>query len=135
MEGFPPTPRDGIDSAMSRRFLCSLPTVTFALALLGQACASVTLYVDRNGNDSNPGTVARPLRSIEVLRTRIWEPGDAAYFRGGQTFTGSLVLPGGGSDSKPVVVGSYGSGGRATIDSAGVTLISGYNQGGFQFQD
>jgi len=104
------------------------------LALLGRLCGAATLYVDRNGDDGNPGTAGRPVRTLEALRHRIWAPGDAVYFRGGETFTGLLKLPGDGSDSKPVIVGSYG-GGRATIDSAGDVLFFGYNQGGFQFQD
>jgi hypothetical protein len=108
--------------------------LAFALALVGSACATAaaTVYVDRNGNDANPGTAERPVRSMEVLGRRVWGPGDAVYFHGGQTFTGFLKLPGGGSDSAPVLVGSYGNG-RATIDSVGV--FWGYNQGGFQFQD
>jgi hypothetical protein len=108
-----------------------------ALALLLPACAAVaaTVYVDRNGNDYNPGTLDRPLRSLGMLSRRVWSPGDAIYFRGGETFTGFLQLPGGGTDSKPIIIGSYG-GGRATIDSAGAdALFYGYNQGGFQFQD
>jgi hypothetical protein len=107
-----------------------------ALALLGPVCtaAAATVYVDRNGNDANPGTADLPLRSMEALGRRAWAPGDAVYFRGGQTFIGVLRLPGDGADAKPIIVGSYGTG-RATIDSAGETLFQGYNQGGFQFQD
>jgi hypothetical protein len=71
---------------------------------------------------------------LGVLSRRVWAPGDAVYFRGGQTFDGTLALPGGGSDAKLVIVGSFG-GGRATIVSSGDTLFSGLNQGGFQFQD
>ncbi len=124
------------ESAMVRRFAHLRLPLAFALALVGPVCAAVaaTVYVDCNGNDGNPGTADRPLRSLEALGGRIWSPGDAVYFRGGQTFTGLLRLPGDGSDSKPVIVGSYGNG-RATIDSTGDTLFLGCNQGGFQFQD
>ena len=115
-----------------------LPRLLLALALawLGPVCTSLasTVYLDRNGDDASPGTAERPLRSLEILSRRTWMPGDAVYLRGGQTFTGVLMLPGGGSESKPVIIGSFGNG-RATIDSSGETLFSGYNQGGFQFQD
>ena len=125
-----------LESAIVHRFSHLCLPLAFGLALLGPVCAAMaaTVYVDRNGNDANPGTVERPLCSLEALSRRIWRPGDAVYFRGGQTFAGLLKLPGGGSDSKPVIVGSYGTA-RATIDSAGDTLFFGYNQGGFQFQD
>ena len=119
---------------MLRRFFRLHLMVTFALTLPGVVCPAATVYVDRNGNDGNPGTAGRPLRSLQALGRRIWAPGDAVYFRGGQNFTGVLSLPGGGSDIKPVVVGSYG-GGRAAIDAGDETLFFGYNQGGFQFQD
>lgn len=121
---------------MVRRFHHFRLPVAVGLALLGPVCAALatTVYVDRKGNDANPGTADRPIRSLEALGRRIWAPGDAIYLHGGQSFSGVLTLPGGGSDSKPVIVGSYDNA-RATIDSGGDTLISGYNQGGFQFQD
>jgi hypothetical protein len=124
------------ETAMIRRFTHLCTPLALALALLGpvRGAAAATFYVDRNGNDANPGTIERPLRSPEALSGRVWAAGDAVYFRGGQTFAGALKLPGNGSDAKPVIVGSYGTG-RATIDSAGETLFFGYNQGGFQFQD
>lgn len=121
---------------MARRFshLCLL--LVSAVALIGTVCGALgaTVYVDRNGNDANPGTAERPVRSLEALGRRVWGAGDAVYFRGGETFAGLLKLPGGGSSARPVVVGSYGNG-RATIDSVGGTLFFGYNQGGFQFQN
>lgn len=121
---------------MVRRFSHLRLPGAFALVLFGLVCAALaaTVHVDRKGDDANPGTAERPLRSLAALSNRTWEPGDAIYFRGGQTFTGALTLRGGGGDLKPVVVGSYGHG-RATIDSAGETLFAGYDQGGFQFQD
>ena len=116
----------------------SLALFVIAFLLLSNlrafADAPSVIYVDRKGDDANPGTTERPVRSVEALSRRLWKSGDAVYFRGGQSFTGALTLHGGGSDSKPVVVGSFGSG-RATIDSAGENLFFGYNQGGFQFQD
>jgi hypothetical protein len=123
-------------SAMNRRFPHFRLPATLGVALLGPACIAMaaTVFVDRKGDDANPGTADRPLRTLHSLSRRNWGPGDAIYFRGGQTFNGTLGLPGGGSDAKPVVVGSFG-GGRATIDSSGATLFFGVNQGGFQLQD
>ena len=121
---------------MFRRFPYFRLPLAFGLALLGPVCAALaaTVYVDCKGDDANPGTADLPIRSLEALTRRIWAPGDAVYFRGGQKFTGILRLSGGGTDAKPVIVGSYGTG-RATIDSNGSTLFLGYNQGGFEFRD
>ncbi|HEX4084974.1 MAG TPA: right-handed parallel beta-helix repeat-containing protein [Chthoniobacteraceae bacterium] len=103
---------------------------------LSWACTSraATFYVEANGSDSGPGTQARPWRSLEALRRRVWAAGDAVYLCAGESFSGLLELPGHGSDSHPVIIGSYGQG-RATISAPGESLFYGYNQGGFQFQD
>jgi hypothetical protein len=119
---------------MPRRLSQFRILLSLALLLSISAGFSATLYVDRDGSDSNPGTPDRPLRTLQALTRRIWSPGDAVYLRGGETFTGPLQLPGQGTDSKPIVIGAYGAG-RATITAAGDALFFGYNQGGFQFQD
>ncbi|GAB3290287.1 hypothetical protein [Hymenobacter tenuis] len=45
-----------------------------------------------------------------------FQPGDRILFQGGETFTGSLWLQSGGSETAPIIIGSYGTG-SATISS------------------
>ncbi len=77
-----------------------------------------TYYIDNfAGDDKNPGTEKKPIRSIKELNARIQiNPGDAC-FASGQAFDGTLYLSGIiRTDNDPLVITSYGEG-RATINS------------------
>jgi hypothetical protein len=79
---------------------------------------SVTeIYVNsKTGNDSFPGTVKKPVRSISEVNKRIQVKPASILFAGGQVFEGTLTLKNiQGIDSLPFIVGSFG-GGRAEID-------------------
>src|SRR5580658_3771145 len=58
---------------------------------------------------------------------RLWlEPGDSVFFRGGQTFDGTVRVHASGSQGHPVWIGSYGAG-EGTIDggdSSGLVLYN-----------
>lgn len=73
-----------------------------------------TFYVNNSGSDSNPGTQSQPWQTISKVNAQTFSPGTTVYFSGGQTFTGTLTIPNGGSVGKPVKVASYGAG-QATI--------------------
>lgn len=74
-------------------------------------------YVDPLGSDSNPGTRARPWRSIEKVNAADLGPGDYVHFRSGQRFTGIIELDksDSGTSGRRLTVASYGQG-RAIID-------------------
>jgi hypothetical protein len=70
------------------------------------------------GNDKNPGTHRRPLKTISEANKRVLTKPGSILFAGGQVFEGTLILNGiQDSDSIPVIVGSYGEG-RAIINGA-----------------
>jgi hypothetical protein len=74
-------------------------------------------YVDnQKGNDKNPGTIKRPLKTISEVNKRIQDkPGDI-FLAGGQVFEGTLVIDDiQGTESVQVIIGSYGKG-RPVID-------------------
>ena len=57
--------------------------VLLALALLsGTALAGNVYYVATNGNDSNPGTLASPWRTMSASCAKL-NAGDTLYARGG----------------------------------------------------
>lgn len=68
------------------------------------------------GNDKNPGTFRKPIKTISELNTRlVLQPGNI-YFTSGQTFEGTLVLNAvQGTDSLPLLITSIGEG-RATVN-------------------
>ncbi|MFB3881662.1 MAG: right-handed parallel beta-helix repeat-containing protein [Armatimonadota bacterium] len=75
-------------------------------------------YVSPSGNDSNPGTHARPWQTIARVSAMDFRPGDRVLFEGGKTFPGTIRLDGAdsGARGRPVELTSYGEG-RATIDA------------------
>lgn len=98
-------------------FLVFLSAVSlFAQNLLAQPGA---YYVSLEGNDSLSGTSPeKAWESIEKVNSISFLPGDVVHFKGGQRFSGSLVLneEDGGEEGNRVELTSYGEG-RAIIDA------------------
>jgi hypothetical protein len=94
-----------------------------------------TYYVDSaNGNDSNSGTsTTGAWRTINRANALNLETGDRLLFRGGQTFVGNLLLGAedAGTATRPVQVGSYGTG-RARISAGLGRGVRIYNAGGIE---
>jgi hypothetical protein len=68
------------------------------------------------GNDKNPGTLRRPLKTISEANRRVLTNPGSIFLSGGQVFEGTLLLNNiHGTDSIPFIVGSYGEG-RAIIN-------------------
>ncbi len=71
---------------------------------------------NETGNDDNPGTLKKPLKTISSLNTQIKAKPGNIFFAGGQVFEGTLVVSGiNGNDSVAVAISSYGNG-RAEIN-------------------
>jgi hypothetical protein len=68
-------------------------------------------YVSSSGSDANAGTSeAAPFQSIAKVNTLNLLPGDTVKFKGGDTFTGKLVITDSGTAEEPIVITSYGTG-------------------------
>ena len=65
-------------------------------------------YVSQDGDDNNPGTLAKPFKTIEKLNILQLKPGDRIFLRGGDEFTGTLRLVINGKQDSSIVVSSYG---------------------------
>jgi hypothetical protein len=63
------------------------------------------LYVSRAGSDSNPGTRARPWRTVQKALQAL-EPGETALVRAG-TYTENLLMSRAGTASAPITVRAY----------------------------
>ena len=76
-------------------------------------------YVSPSGNDSNPGTHARPWLTVARANAVDLRPGDKLLFEGGKTFAGTIRLDANDSGARGqlVEVTSYGDG-RATEAAA-----------------
>lgn len=104
--------------------------------LLSLNVSAITYYVSPQGNDANSGrTSSQAWRTISKVNSRIFK-GDTILFQGGKTFYGSLYFNNAdiGTQSKPIVVGSYGTG-EALINSDTLYGLLLYNTAGFEIKN
>jgi hypothetical protein len=103
----------------------ALAAMSMSSTCAPRAQASSTYYVSPSGQDSGPGTQARPWKTITKVNQTNLAPGDTVLFQGGQVWHQTLQPRSSGSASSPISYGTYG-GGRAVLDGqgAGDTAIS-----------
>jgi hypothetical protein len=97
---------------------------------------ALTYYVSPTGKNTNSGTsVSSPWQTITQINKKNFI-GDTILFQGGNTFSGSIGFTSVdvGTPTKPIVVGSYGTG-LATISSGNSYGISIYNTAGFKIKN
>jgi hypothetical protein len=75
-------------------------------------------YVSLAGNDADPGTQARPFKSLARVNRIQLRAGDFVYLKSGEVFKGSIVIDSAdrGTKRHPVIITSLGKG-RAIIDA------------------
>ncbi len=81
-------------------------------------------YIDgTNGDDNNPGTIKKPVKSIGEFNLRLQKKAQDVYFPAGQIFDGTLVLNGiKGTNTNPIKINSWGDG-RAVINGGNSEAI------------
>ena len=89
-------------------------------------------YVSNQGDDKNPGTLIAPFKTIQKVNSLRLKSGNAVYFKGGETFNGSLVVASDvldlhkvGNPDSSIWISSYGDG-QATINGDSSRAISLY---------
>ncbi|WP_079055711.1 right-handed parallel beta-helix repeat-containing protein [Streptomyces caeruleatus] len=111
---------DGTASGMRRTAMRTAVAVVGAvvvtvLAPAGEASAATTLVVATDGNDSAPGTLAQPLRTIQRA-VDLARPGDVIAVRGGTyALTDNVTIATSGTASQPIGLGAY-QGERVVVD-------------------
>jgi hypothetical protein len=103
-----------------RRLAAALVIVMIISQLAGVATSAnaATYYVDTStsASDSNPGTEARPWRSVGKVNGYSFYPGDRVLFRAGKRWTNTtLQITRSGTGSARITYGAYGSGARPVI--------------------
>lgn len=70
-----------------------------------------TYYVKVSGNDTLDGrSPANAWATITHVNAQTFNPGDTILFNGGDTFTGKIYMPYGGTSGSPITFSSYGTG-------------------------
>ncbi|MFL5998726.1 MAG: right-handed parallel beta-helix repeat-containing protein [Streptomyces sp.] len=86
-----------------------------ALPVTEASAAPTTLIVATNGNDSAPGTLAQPLRTVQRA-VDLAKPGDTIAVRAGTyALTDNITIAASGTASQPISLGAY-QGERVVID-------------------
>src|SRR6185295_8269795 len=81
-------------------------------------------YVSQAGNDSNPGTKAKPFKTLQKLNSIQLKTGDKIYLKGKEIFEGTLSLTLKGVDEKPILITSYeNENGNAVINGGNKDAI------------
>ena len=89
--------------------------LTTALLLLAYGLSAQQLFIAPNGSDKNPGTMAKPLKTLENARDLARKIKDRSkpitiYIRGGEYYLSEPFLLGkedGGSSGAPVTYTAY----------------------------
>ncbi len=111
-----------------QQILIQKTVFVFLLISLGvfEACKSHqnAYFVSQTGNDSNPGTKAKPFRTIQKINSIQLKPGDRIFLKGKEFFRGTLSLAINGTNDKPVLITSYeNENGNAVIDGGNKEAI------------
>ena len=113
-----------------------VPLLFFSLCFLSFSSLALTYYVSPSGKNSNTGTsISKAWQTISKINSKNFV-GDTILFLGGNTFTGNMSFTSSdkGTATKPIVIGSYGTG-MAIINGGNGYGISIYNTGGFKIKD
>jgi len=91
--------------------------------------SSQNYYVAENGNDNNPGTEARPWKTLKKVSNFSFATGDDVYLKRGDKFHENLLqIRWDGILNNPVIIGAFESGSTLTIgevedDSIDITIF------------
>jgi hypothetical protein len=108
---------------ISKPFVKTICLVVSVAAIYCAGQATSTLYVSPSGNDSNPGTVARPLKTIQHA-ANLAKPGTTVYIAGG-IYCERLRITSGGSQEGGFVTFRSQPGERAILDGSCLTVAEG----------
>lgn len=107
-----------------------------SFTVLSFTAHATTYYISLSGKNTNSGTSSgAPWQTIAKVNSKVFK-GDTILFQGGSTFSGSPYFDKYdiGTSSKPIVIGSYGTG-KATISSDTLYGIFFYNTAGFKIKN
>ncbi|MCE5240241.1 right-handed parallel beta-helix repeat-containing protein [bacterium] len=93
----------------------SLPLLALALGLLAMPLPAAELFVSPSGNDANPGTLAKPFRTIGQAAS-VMQPGDTCRLRGG-VYRETVRPASSGAEGEPLCFAAY-KGEAVTVSGA-----------------
>jgi len=105
-----------------RRFLLISISIFIVLSTKAE-----TYYVSNSiGDNSNPGTLEAPWKTLDRVNSQTFLPGDQILFKRGDVWTGTVVLKNSVSGGNQIVYSDYGTGDKPVIK--GSTEVTGWTQ-------
>ncbi|HZK93070.1 MAG TPA: choice-of-anchor Q domain-containing protein [Prolixibacteraceae bacterium] len=115
-----------------RNLITQFKTILVLLLLAGCGKANTTNATSHyfinslTGNDGNSGTsVNSSWKSLKKLEEINFQPDDTIYFECGSSWTGSFEISTSGTEDKPIVFTSYGTGVKPSISNTSATTLDG----------
>jgi hypothetical protein len=88
--------------------------------LLACGLHGATYYVDSVHGDDNTFGLVIPWKTLARASRQTYKPGDRLLLKSGDVWDETLTISSSGTASKPITVGSYGSGAAPLLDEQGV---------------
>lgn len=96
-------------------------------------------YIANSGSDSATGggqNSSAPWQTISKINSSTFGPGNTIYFKKGDIWRESLVVPSSGSAGNPITFGAYGSGAKPRISAFDIVEFGGPDGNGvYQYAD
>jgi hypothetical protein len=119
-------------SALSRK---SIPAACVLLLLVPIHALAVvvrdktqTHYVnsaDPRADDSGPGTMSRPWKTLVAVNAHPMQPGESLYFARGSSYSGAILINDSGTAEAPIRLAAYGSGAAPRFTNPNYSELSG----------
>jgi len=82
-------------------------------------------YISPTGNDSNPGTIEKPWKTIKKVNGENFQPGDIIRFERGAKYYGGLFIDDSGISEKQIIFSAYGVGKSPRLENNDYNAIKG----------
>ncbi len=117
--------------------MTSLVIFTLLLPVCSTPAFATDYYVSSTGNDLSSGTsIANAWATISKVNSVIFLPGDALFFEGGKTFSGTILLTAAEANDPANIfaISTFGTG-QATINAGSSNGFYAYNTAGFSISN
>lgn len=119
--------RPSLIESLEHRTHLSVSKDAAGFTVVTPSAGDKVIYVSASGNDSNAGTASSPIKTLakgtKMLRSGT---GDQLLLKRGDTFSGTLGFwtKSGANASRPLVVGTYGTGSRPVVNTGSSYALS-----------
>lgn len=106
--------------------LVKLILILGILVSVGTSGFSRDYYVNSNsGGDANDGSQKAPWKTLKLISTTTFKPGDKVLFAKGSSFSGGFAVNNSGTSQQPITFTTYGSGAAPVFTNPDYNVLNG----------